>query len=376
MRADQREELRVVEPETAVLPADVARAVARLARDREAGGSVVRRGRAFVVRAMAADAVARRALEHVVPVAVGAGHLHVLAGQRIRAVRERPGAGSPGGRGRAMTELTLCREAGGDVVRVLCPVEVGQVARRTVTGGALVQAVLVAGRAGRVGVRTVQGERRVVVEPRLGERDVRGAVAHVALHREPGGDVVWRLGRRVVLLVTARARHLGLGETAVGVARLAAQRAVRAVQRHVGHGAVIPAHGRPADGAVAALALGAELCLELVVLPAHPVTVVAGRRRAFEDALDVARLAGDRLVASRQRKRRVAVERAVRCLELRAGRNGAHQQREYQRQQPGVAIHRASLPPRASRAGARRATRSSLWQSAHRVPSWPLCTSR
>ena len=337
---------------------------------------MIRSGRAFVVRAVAAHAVARRALEHVVLVAVGAGHLHVLAGQRIRAMGERPGAGSPGGCGRAMTELALRREAGGDVVRVLRPVEVGQVARRTVTGRALVEAVLVAGGAGRVGVRTVQGERRVVIEPGLGERDVGGAVAHVALHREPGGGVVGRLGGRVVLLVAARARHLGLGEPAVGVTRLAAQRAVRPVQRHVGHGAVIPAHGRPADGAVAVLALRAELRLELVVLPAHPVTVVAGRRRALEHALDVARLAGDRLVAPRQRKRRVAVERAVRCLELRAGRNGAHQQREYERQQPGVAIHRASLPPRASRAGARRATRSSLWQSAHRVPSWPLCTSR
>ncbi len=150
----------------AVAPGGVGRAMARLAGGGEPGGTVGRGARAVVVCAMAADAVARRALVDVVLVAGGAGGRRVGTDQLedgvvIEAARA---AVAPGGVGRAMARLAGGGEAGLDMVRGGRAVVVGLMAADAVARRALVDVVLVTGGAGGRRVGTDQLEDGVVIE--------------------------------------------------------------------------------------------------------------------------------------------------------------------------------------------------------------------
>jgi hypothetical protein len=112
------------------------------------------------------------------------------------------------------------------------------------------------------------------------------------------------------------------------MARLARDLLVLLVERHTRLRRVVPLYGRPRRRPMALLALGAKACLESIVLPANPVTVVTGVWRALVLAVQVARLASQGLMLAIKPERGRVVERAVRGVELssrraREERNGA-----------------------------------------------------
>jgi hypothetical protein len=194
---------------------------------------------------------------------------------------------------------------------------------------------------GRLRVEADQREGRLVIEPRLVERDVAGPVTGLARRGEARGHVVGRLRRLVVLLVATEAGRVGGLEVAVQVTRLAGELAMRPVERHAGVGGMIEPHRRPRDRPMALLALRAELQLVAVVLPALPVTVEAPRRRALEHVVDVARLARHVAVPALEGKAGLVVKLTVRGLELGLGRRGERQGHgQEQEQEVKEPVHR------------------------------------
>jgi len=181
-------------------PARIRGPMTGLAGGRKPRRDVIRTGGALVGRAVAAVAVARCALVDVVLVARRAGLGRVYADQRVGAivVERRPPARirrlvarlARGGEPRRR----VVRAGGALVGRAMTAVAV---ARR-----ALVDVVLVAGRAGLRGMRAGERVDAAVVERRLPAR-IRRPVAGFARGREPGRRVVRAGGALVVRPVTA-----------------------------------------------------------------------------------------------------------------------------------------------------------------------------
>jgi len=159
--AHQRKHVAVTEAGTGKLR--IRRPVARLTRRPKPGRRVRRVLRRVVRRQMAADAVARRAPEHVVDVAVRARQGRVLAHQRKHVAVTEAGTGKLRIR-RPVARLTRRPKPGRRVRRVLRRVVRRQMAADAIARRAPVDVVLVAARARERGVRAHEGERAVVIE--------------------------------------------------------------------------------------------------------------------------------------------------------------------------------------------------------------------
>ena len=315
---------------------------------------------------MAADAGGRRPLVDVVLVARRARHRRVHADQLEEAVVVEAGAASPGRVARPVAAVARGREAGGGVVGARRAVVIGAVTAHAVGRGALVDVVPMTRGAGLGGVRAHEREVRVVVEGRLLEGRVRRAMARLARRGEPRGGVI-RLRRRLVVLhVARRAVDARRAEVAVAVAGVAGEQRVLGAQAHAGLRGVIPARRQPAGRGVARLALGAEPRLVAVVPAADPVAVEARGGRALEHPVQVARLAGHRLVPAVQREAARLVERAARRLPLRAHRGREDEQRDG----PG-----GGEQPEASHGVVLSAGASGLWHVMQSLPIAPWCGS-
>ena len=327
---------------------------------------------------MAADALARRALEHVVLVARRAGLGRVGADEREHGgVIERRAGAAEAWIGGAVAAFARAREAGGHVVRVLRAVVVGLMAADTVPRRAFVDVVLVTRRARLRRVQAHEREHAVVAEgarSRVAPRGIVRPMARLARRRESGGGVVRRLCRRVVLLMAADAGDRCRLELRGAVARLARQRSVRLIERDTGLRAVIPPDGGPRRRAMALLALRAEARLVAVVFAANPVAVEARLRRSRVLPVQVARFARDGLVLAVEAEARRVVKRAVRRLELRGRVRRREQHHERRRGEPSERRHPAGSRP-ASRLPPARAGHG-WWHLAQSGPSAPRCTSR
>ena len=126
--------------------------------------------------------------------------------------------------------------------------------------------------------------------------------------REACGRVAGARGRLVILPVAIHAHNRSRLEVATFVTRLTSDRSVGRVERHAGGHSVIPPHCGPRCRAMTLLALGAETRLKLVVLPTHPMALVASLGRVLVSARDVTRLACQRKVLAFEGERRRVVE--------------------------------------------------------------------
>lgn len=148
-----------------------------------------------------------------------------------------------------VTGLARGREAGRSVIRIGGGLVVGFMTREAVGRNRCVIVVHVTTGAGHGGVLAGQRERRVVVIERR-RNPGRGVVAHVALLREPGLDVIRVGGSVEVLQVTGGARGIVQAVVSVEMALRTLQRDVRPGQRKPGGGVVKgcigPGHGRVA----------------------------------------------------------------------------------------------------------------------------------
>ena len=130
--------------------------------------------------------------------------------------------------------------------------------------------------------------------------------------RTPCGSPCSRSGSRLPCgSGSGRARSPRDGRSAVAgraledlalVARLTVERLVRRFEGESRCRRVAPCHRRPGDRPMAGLAVGPKLRLEAVVRLADPMAVVAARRRALENALQVTRRARNGEVLSLQRE--------------------------------------------------------------------------
>ena len=228
--------------------------MAVLARDREAGGPVVRVRRRRVVRLVAGVAVRRRSRVTAAHVAAGAVDPLVGPGEReprlvVIGRRRPPGAGGVAG-------LALRRERGGLVVRVRRARVVRLVAGVAVRRSPCVPAARVATSAVHALVGPGEREpRRLVIEVR--GPPGRGRVAALALRREVRGLVVRVRRGRVVRLVAGIAVRRGAGVAASHVALRAVSPVVGAGQREPRR-LVIEVRRAPGAGVVAVLTLGRE----------------------------------------------------------------------------------------------------------------------
>ncbi len=82
------------------------------------------------------------------------------------------------------------------------------------------------------------------------------------------------------------------------------------VQGYAGRRRVVPADGRPRGGSVAAFAVGPQRRAVAVVLPPHPVTVVAAGWCPLRHPVEVTRRARDRLMPALEREHAALVEGA------------------------------------------------------------------
>lgn len=101
------------------------------------------------------------------------------------------------------------------------------------------------------------------------------------------------------MTVDALARHIGIGPHRAEMAGCTLQADMSALQAEVGLGVVIKSPDAPVVGRMAGVACFSEAPLVDVI---RAMTVDAGRLRAFESLVDMARLAGGRCVQTRQGK--------------------------------------------------------------------------
>ena len=290
--------------ELALLPRRVGDLVARFARRREPRGGVVRVRGFLVVGLVARDARRPEPLEDAAPVARRAGLARVPAHEGpLRVVERDPLPRRVRG---PVARLARRREPRLDVARVRRLLVLGDVTPRAVARRPAVDAVLVAGRAGRRRVLAGEREGRLVVKAGLLPGRVGDLVARLARGREPRRNVVRVLRPVVVLPVAAdAARRLALPEETARVALLAVDSGVRTGECEAGRRGVAPGDGGPRGRPVAVLAVEAQPGLEPVVLSAVPVAVGAEARRPLRLPLDVAGRAGDEEVLALERPRRL-----------------------------------------------------------------------
>ena len=280
--------------------------MARFARQREPRTDVIRVRGAIVIRSVTRHAVRRPSRIGAAGVTGAAAGHDVRSNQRPDRVRV-PEIG-PARVRVAMARVAREREPRRGVSGIGGSVVVAAMATDAVAGSTGVDAAAVTRPAGLGRVDACQGECGVI-ESRLSPGRVSRTVAELAGHRE-SGRAMERLARPVVVgRVARRAVAEGPAEIAV-MALIAGERPVRAGERERRARAVVPGHRGPRRRSMTILTFIAEARSIDVVLPAHPVAVVAARRRPFDDAVDVAVPAGRDEMASLEGEESRFVERA------------------------------------------------------------------
>ena len=258
------------------------------------GGAAAR----VVILEVATDAVGRSASVHSVAMTGAAVEGRMATHELIGVVEA---CVVPGGVCLSMAQIAGSGEAGGGVVGITAGVEVLDVAADAIGRRAGVHTTQMAGRA--VLSRVYADQAVGMVEPAPAPRRVARPVAQSAVDRETGRNVIRISSHLVVFVMAAVTVSCEVaGQLIVAMTAVATDRPVLRTDRESRGGGVVPGCGHPRDRTVAALAVGAELCPERVVLASDPVAVIAPRRSSLDDVVFVALDARHRQVASLERQ--------------------------------------------------------------------------
>lgn len=264
---------------------------------------------------MASVTIARRALENAVLV-TGLASLRCVAPHQWEEVVVVEFCAQPIRIGCLVACIAIGWESCVAVVGLCCRIVFVLMASVTLARSSRVRAVLVAGCARHRSMNSHERENGAVVERNGLPACIGSLVAVFAGGWESCGPVIRLLRVFVILAMAGVAVHFTWREALLDVASIAGQPLVLLVELDAGFGCVIVFHIGPRTCVVALLAIVSKARTVAVILPSNPVTVVAPRRCALDDRLQMARFTGYREMPPGEREDSDFVERATHAVPL------------------------------------------------------------